>query len=124
MKFAICHLRQALLSGFCGCLTTYSGWNNQQSFLLIFIRTLEKQSDFQMKDRTRVAAMLMIALQDKLEYATIILQYLMVDMIESARQDQLKTLLRQSGTVAEKMLSFWCGSLDCCTKVLTFEQKF
>ena len=74
-----------------------------------------------MKDRTRVAAMLMIALQDKLEYATIILQYLMVDMIESARQDQLKTLLRQSGTVAEKMLSFWftmlMHRLDC--KILT-----
>ena len=88
-------------------LRYFSQLLGQQPFLLTFIRTLERQPGFAMKDRTRVAAMLMIALQDRLEYATIILQYLMVDMMESARPDQLRTLLRQSGTVAEKMLSFW-----------------
>ena len=56
-------------------LRYFSQLLGQQPFLLTFIRTLEKQQTFSMKDKSRVAAMLMIALQDRLEYATIILQF-------------------------------------------------
>ena len=31
----------------------------------------------------------------------------MVDMIDKSRGDQLMTLMRSSGTICEKMLSFW-----------------
>ena len=79
----------------------------QREFLQVFVRTLERQSSFTMNDRNNVAAFIMIALQDRLDYATVILQYLMVEMIESSRSDQLTTLMRQSGTICEKMLSFW-----------------
>ena len=79
----------------------------QREFLQVFVRTLERQSSFTMNDRNNVAAFIMIALQDRLDYATVILQYLMVEMIDSSRSDQLTTLMRQSGTICEKMLSFW-----------------
>ena len=43
----------------------------------------------------------------RLDYATVVLQYLMVEMIDNCRDDQLMTLMRSSGTICEKMLSFW-----------------
>ena len=79
----------------------------QKEFMHVLVRTLEKQPSFTMNDRNNVAAFIMIALQDRLDYGTVILQYLMVDMIENSRPDQLNTLMRQSTSICEKMLSFW-----------------
>ena len=47
----------------------------------------------------------------RLDYATVVLQYLMVEMIDNCRDDQLMTLMRSSGTICEKMLSFWFAML-------------
>ena len=41
-----------------------------REFLLVFVRTLEKQPKFTVTDRNNVAAFIMIALQDRLDYAT------------------------------------------------------
>ena len=47
----------------------------QREFLQVLVRTLERQPGFTMNDRNNVAAFVMIALQDRLDYATVILQY-------------------------------------------------
>ncbi len=43
---------------------------NSKQFLIIFIRTLESQKNFSIRDRAIVASLLMIVLMDKMEYAT------------------------------------------------------
>ena len=52
-----------------------------------------------------------IEILKRLDYATVVLQYLMVEMIDNCRDDQLMTLMRSSGTICEKMLSFWFAML-------------
>jgi hypothetical protein len=41
-----------------------------QTFLLLFVRTLEKQPDFTVKSRVRVASLLSVVLQHRMEYHT------------------------------------------------------
>uniref|UniRef100_A0A8D3CNV9 Sema domain-containing protein n=1 Tax=Scophthalmus maximus TaxID=52904 RepID=A0A8D3CNV9_SCOMX len=55
---------------------------NNKVFLLTFIRTLELQRSFSMRDRGYVASLIMTALQGRLEYATDILKHLLSDLIE------------------------------------------
>ncbi|CAG5087050.1 Oidioi.mRNA.OKI2018_I69.PAR.g11444.t1.cds [Oikopleura dioica] len=83
----------------------------QREFLLVFIKTLESNSRFTSRDRSKFAAFLMISLQGKLEYATLILQYLIIDMIEKMQPNNLGTLFRHSNTIGEKMLSYWFAML-------------
>lgn len=54
---------------------------NNKVFLLTFIRTLELQRSFSMRDRGYVASLIMTALQGRLEYATDILKHLLSDLI-------------------------------------------
>ena len=49
---------------------------NNKVFLLSFIRTLESQRSFSMRDRGNVASLIMTVLQSKLEYATDVLKQL------------------------------------------------
>lgn len=79
-----------------------------KKFLLVFIRTLESQPTFQMKDRCNVASLLMVALQAKMEYATEILKDLLCELIrKSVAKSHPKLLLRRTESVAEKMLTNW-----------------
>ncbi|XKL61681.1 hypothetical protein PGB90_001514 [Kerria lacca] len=80
-----------------------------KTFLLLFIRTLESNRYFSMKDRVNVAAMIMISLQSKMEYCTDILKTLLADLIEKCIEGKShpKLLLRRTESVAEKMLSAW-----------------
>lgn len=79
-----------------------------KKFLLVFIRTLESQNTFQMKDRCYVASLLMVALQAKMEYATEILKDLLCELIrKSVAKSHPKLLLRRTESVAEKMLTNW-----------------
>ncbi|XP_068703592.1 plexin-A1-like [Montipora foliosa] len=79
-----------------------------KKFLLVFIRTLELQPTFQMKDRCNVASLLMVALQAKMEYATEILKDLLCELIrKSVAKSHPKLLLRRTESVAEKMLTNW-----------------
>ncbi|MEQ2271614.1 Plexin-A2, partial [Xenotaenia resolanae] len=55
---------------------------NNKVFLLTFIRTLETQRSFSMRDRGYVASLIMTSLQGRLEYATDILKHLLSDLIE------------------------------------------
>ncbi|KAK2550072.1 Plexin-A4 [Acropora cervicornis] len=79
-----------------------------KKFVLVFIRTLESQNTFQMKDRCNVASLLMVALQGKMEYATEILKDLLCELIrKSVAKSHPKLLLRRTEAVAEKMLTNW-----------------
>uniref|UniRef100_A0A8C4QNH4 Plexin A2 n=1 Tax=Eptatretus burgeri TaxID=7764 RepID=A0A8C4QNH4_EPTBU len=54
---------------------------NSKVFLLNFIRTLEAQRSFSMRDRGNVASLIMTALQGKMEFATDVLKHLLSDLI-------------------------------------------
>ncbi|NWW45269.1 PLXA2 protein, partial [Pedionomus torquatus] len=90
---------------------------NNKVFLLTFIRTLELQRSFSMRDRGNVASLIMTGLQGKLEYATDVLKQLLSDLIEKnlENKNHPKLLLRRQGggteSVAEKMLTNWFAFL-------------
>ncbi|XP_065668507.1 plexin A3 isoform X6 [Hydra vulgaris] len=80
----------------------------EQDFTLTFIRTLESQSSFQMTDRCTVASLLMVTMQDDLQFATSILTMLLLDLIQKASNGKHpKLLLRRTESVAEKLLTNW-----------------
>ena len=80
-----------------------------KTFLLLFIRTLESNRYFSMRDRVNVASLIMVTLQGKMEYCTDILKTLLADLIEKCMEGKShpKLLLRRTESVAEKMLSSW-----------------
>ncbi|CAG0913869.1 unnamed protein product [Notodromas monacha] len=80
-----------------------------KTFLLLFIRTLESNRYFSMRDRVNVASLIMVALQGKMEYCTDTLKTLLGDLIEKCMDGKShpKLLLRRTESVAEKMLSAW-----------------
>ncbi|KPP69353.1 hypothetical protein Z043_111899 [Scleropages formosus] len=82
---------------------------NNKVFLLSFIRTLESQRSFSMRDRGNVASLIMTVLQSKLEYATDVLKQLLSDLIHKnlESKNHPKLLLRRTESVAEKMLTNW-----------------
>uniref|UniRef100_A0AC35U8H4 Sema domain-containing protein n=1 Tax=Rhabditophanes sp. KR3021 TaxID=114890 RepID=A0AC35U8H4_9BILA len=80
-----------------------------KTFLLTFIRTMEKNKYFVGKDRVNVGSLLMVILQDKMEYCTDILKQLLKELILKNVESkyQPKVLFRRSESVAERMLSAW-----------------
>ncbi|MGH0119311.1 UNVERIFIED_CONTAM: hypothetical protein FKN15_025782 [Acipenser sinensis] len=70
---------------------------NNKVFLLSFIRTLESQRSFSMRDRGNVASLIMTVLQSKLEYATDVLKQLLSDLIDKnlESKNHPKLLLRR-----------------------------
>lgn len=99
-----------------------------KTFLLLFIRTLESNRYFSMRDRSvkcfyclflylklrfgyrvNVASLIMVTLQSKMEYCTDILKTLLAELIEKCMEGKShpKLLLRRTESVAEKMLSAW-----------------
>ncbi|XP_053279961.1 LOW QUALITY PROTEIN: plexin-A2 [Pleuronectes platessa] len=72
---------------------------NNKLFLLTFIRTLEMQRSFSMRDRGNVASLIMTALQGRLEYATDVLKHLLSDLIDRnlESKNHPKLLLRSRG---------------------------
>lgn len=80
-----------------------------KTFLLLFIRTLESNRYFSMRDRVNVASLIMVTLQSKMEYCTDILKTLLAELIEKCMESKShpKLLLRRTESVAEKMLSAW-----------------
>uniref|UniRef100_A0A8C2TYK3 Plexin-A1 n=1 Tax=Coturnix japonica TaxID=93934 RepID=A0A8C2TYK3_COTJA len=90
-------------------LTLFAQLINNKVFLLTFIRTLEAQRSFSMRDRGNVASLIMTALQGEMEYATGVLKQLLSDLIEKnlESKNHPKLLLRRTESVAEKMLTNW-----------------
>ncbi|XP_060040706.1 plexin-A2 [Erinaceus europaeus] len=82
-------------------------------FLLTFVRTLEAQRGFSMRDRGNVASLIMTALQARLEFATDVLKQLLADLIAKnlENKNHPKLLLRRTESVAEKMLTNWFAFL-------------
>jgi plexin A len=80
-----------------------------KTFLVLFIRTLESNRYFSMRDRVNVASLIMVTLQSRMEYCTDILKTLLADLIERCMEGRShpKLLLRRTESVAEKMLSSW-----------------
>lgn len=80
-----------------------------KTFLLLFIRTLESNRYFSMRDRVNVASLIMVTLQSRMEYCTDILKTLLAELIEKCMEGKShpKLLLRRTESVAEKMLSSW-----------------
>lgn len=70
---------------------------NNKVYLLCFIRTLEAQRGFSMRDRGNVASLIMTVLQSKLEYATDVLKHLLSDLIDRnlESKNHPKLLLRR-----------------------------
>lgn len=60
-----------------------------KTFLLLFIRTLEKNRYFSMRDRVNVASLIMVTLQGRMEYCTDILKTLLADLIERCMEGNL-----------------------------------
>ncbi|KAJ8265656.1 hypothetical protein COCON_G00147550, partial [Conger conger] len=90
-------------------LTLFGQLLNKKHFLLTFIRTLEAQRSFSMRDRGNVASLIMTALQGEMEYATGVLKQLLSDLIHKnlESKNHPKLLLRRTESVAEKMLTNW-----------------
>uniref|UniRef100_A0A673M962 Plexin-A1 n=1 Tax=Sinocyclocheilus rhinocerous TaxID=307959 RepID=A0A673M962_9TELE len=90
-------------------LTLFGQLLNKKHFLLTFIRTLEAQRSFSMRDRGNVASLIMSALQGEMEYATGVLKQLLSDLIDKnlESKNHPKLLLRRTESVAEKMLTNW-----------------
>ncbi|XP_031422619.1 plexin-A1 isoform X4 [Clupea harengus] len=90
-------------------LTLFGQLLTKKHFLLSFIRTLEAQRSFSMRDRGNVASLIMTALQGEMEYATGVLKQLLSDLIDKnlESKNHPKLLLRRTESVAEKMLTNW-----------------
>ncbi|KAL1449629.1 hypothetical protein WDU94_002116 [Cyamophila willieti] len=94
-----------------------------ETFLILFIRTLESNRKFSMIDRIYVASLIPVALHSNMYYCTEILKILLTELIEKYTDgNEPKLLLRQTDSVAEKMLSSWFTILlydfvqDCAGK--------
>ncbi|CAC5406678.1 PLXNA [Mytilus coruscus] len=90
---AICHFSQLL---------------QHKQFLLKFIRTLEKQKSFGIRDKSNVASLLIILYQNNLEYITEIIKSLLKELVEkSVEGKHPKLMLRRTESVVEKLLANW-----------------
>lgn len=81
---------------------------NNKYFLLTFIRTLECQKGFSIRDKVNVASLLLIIYQNNMEYATEILKSLLDELVEkSVASRHPKLMLRRTESVVEKLLTNW-----------------
>jgi len=90
-------------------LRTFNGLLLNKTFLLLFIRTLENQKEFSMREKVNVASLISVALQGRMDYHTDILKTLLADLIEKSVEGRShpKLFLRRTESVAEKMLTNW-----------------
>uniref|UniRef100_G1SK61 Plexin-A1 n=1 Tax=Oryctolagus cuniculus TaxID=9986 RepID=G1SK61_RABIT len=90
-------------------LTLFGQLLTKKHFLLTFIRTLEAQRSFSMRDRGNVASLIMTALQGEMEYATGVLKQLLSDLIEKnlESKNHPKLLLRECA--GEPLFMLYCA---------------
>ena len=60
------HRRDSMERG----LRQFAGLISNKTFVLTFIRTLEANKNFNLRDRVNVASLISVALQTQMEYAT------------------------------------------------------
>ncbi|CAB1315450.1 unnamed protein product, partial [Coregonus sp. 'balchen'] len=94
-------------------LTLFGQLLTKKHFLLTFIRTLEAQRSFSMRDRGNVASLVMTALQGEMEYATGVLKQLLSDLIDKnlESKNHPKLLLRrtESECAGEPLFMLYCA---------------
>uniref|UniRef100_A0AAQ4P2Z2 Plexin b2b n=1 Tax=Gasterosteus aculeatus aculeatus TaxID=481459 RepID=A0AAQ4P2Z2_GASAC len=89
-------------------LNQFSNLLNSKTFLLNFIRTLERSNDFNARAKVYFASLLTVALHGKLEYYTDIMRTLLLELMgEYVLSKNPKLMLRRSETVVERMLCNW-----------------
>ncbi|XP_035770270.1 plexin-B2b [Neolamprologus brichardi] len=89
-------------------LNQFSNLLNSKTFLINFIRTLERSHDFNARAKVYFASLLTVALHGKLEYYTDIMRTLLLELMEEyVNSKNPKLMLRRSETVVERMLCNW-----------------
>lgn len=89
-------------------LNQFSNLLNSKTFLINFIRTLERSHDFNARAKVYFASLLTVALHGKLEYYTDIMRTLLLELMEGyVNSKNPKLMLRRSETVVERMLCNW-----------------
>uniref|UniRef100_A0A674N2N9 Plexin b2b n=1 Tax=Takifugu rubripes TaxID=31033 RepID=A0A674N2N9_TAKRU len=89
-------------------LNQFSNLLNSKTFLINFIRTLERSNDFNARAKVYFASLLTVALHGKLEYYTDIMRTLLLELMEEyVHSKNPKLMLRRSETVVERMLCNW-----------------
>ncbi|XP_034031963.1 plexin-B2b [Thalassophryne amazonica] len=89
-------------------LNQFSNLLNSKTFLINFIRTLERSPDFNARAKVYFASLLTVALHGKLEYYTDIMRTLLLELMEEyVHSKNPKLMLRRSETVVERMLCNW-----------------
>uniref|UniRef100_A0A8C9YPW1 Plexin b2b n=1 Tax=Sander lucioperca TaxID=283035 RepID=A0A8C9YPW1_SANLU len=89
-------------------LNQFSNLLNSKTFLINFIRTLERSHDFNARAKVYFASLLTVALHGKLEYYTDIMRTLLLELMEEyVHSKNPKLMLRRSETVVERMLCNW-----------------
>ncbi|KAF6715731.1 Plexin-B2 [Oryzias melastigma] len=89
-------------------LNQFSNLLNSKTFLINFIRTLERSHDFNARAKVYCASLLTVALHGKLEYYTDIMRTLLLELMEEyVHSKNPKLMLRRSETVVERMLCNW-----------------
>ncbi|XP_029009436.1 plexin-B2b [Betta splendens] len=104
-KLEIPEARRAIVSQ---ALNQFSNLLNSKTFLINFIRTLERSHDFNARAKVYVASLLTVALHGKLEYYTDIMRTLLLELMNDyVNSKNPKLMLRRSETVVERMLCNW-----------------
>uniref|UniRef100_A0A8C6Q7S1 Plexin b2b n=1 Tax=Nothobranchius furzeri TaxID=105023 RepID=A0A8C6Q7S1_NOTFU len=104
-KLDIPEARKAMVTQ---ALNQFSNLLNSKTFLINFIRTLERSHDFNARAKVYFASLLTVALHGKLEYYTDIMRTLLLELMEEYVQSKNpKLMLRRSETVVERMLCNW-----------------
>ncbi|ELT99438.1 hypothetical protein CAPTEDRAFT_157592 [Capitella teleta] len=80
---------------------------SSKHFLLIFIRTLDQQKNFGIRDKAVVASLIMIVLQDKMEYFTEILKALLNELVDKSVEKKHPKLMLKTESVVEKLVTNW-----------------
>ncbi|XP_059190564.1 plexin-B2b [Centropristis striata] len=104
-KLDIPEARRAIVTQ---ALNQFSNLLNSKTFLINFIRTLERSHDFNARAKVYFASLLTVALHGKLEYYTDIMRTLLLELMEEyVHSKNPKLMLRRSETVVERMLCNW-----------------
>uniref|UniRef100_A0A674NHH1 Plexin b2b n=1 Tax=Takifugu rubripes TaxID=31033 RepID=A0A674NHH1_TAKRU len=92
-------------------LNQFSNLLNSKTFLINFIRTLERSNDFNARAKVYFASLLTVALHGKLEYYTDIMRTLLLELMEEyvhmRRNSLFLRTTRRTKTVVERMLCNW-----------------
>ncbi|MCI4382193.1 hypothetical protein PGIGA_G00260430 [Pangasianodon gigas] len=85
----------------------FSALIRDQTFITCFVRALEEQKSFGIKDKCTVASLLTVALHSDLPYLTQLMEKLLQSLMDQPSNAQPKLLLRRTESIVEKLLTNW-----------------